>query len=128
MKYKLLLTVIGIGFVLISHSQTVKGKVVDLVDSKPLAGATVTLVSTKDSTDSRFAVSDSIGRFQFGGLPLSTYYLMVSYSGYENYRQVADINDSIPNLDLGTLFYSQNNDHNGRCACDFTYPSYPAKG
>lgn len=103
MKAKFLLTLMGIGFGLISHSQTIKGKVVDLVDSKPLAGATLTLVSTKDSTDSRFSVSDAQGNFQFNSLEFNAYYLMVSFSGYEKYRQVAAISDSIPNLDLGTL-------------------------
>ena len=104
MKHKILLTWMVIGFGLIAHSQSIKGKIVDLVDSKPLSGATLTLVSTKDSSDSRFSISDSLGRFQFGSLAWNTYYLMVSYSGYENYRQVAAVSDSLPNLDLGTLF------------------------
>ena len=94
----------GIGFVLISHSQTIKGKLVDLVDSRPLAGATLTLSSAKDSLKSKFAVSDSSGVFRFDNLDFDTYYVQVAFIGYEKYRQLATINDSTPSLDLGTIF------------------------
>ena len=94
----------GIGFVLISHSQTIKGKLVDLVDGRPLAGATLTLSSAKDSLKSKFAVSDSSGVFRFDNLDFDTYYVQVAFIGYEKYRQLATINDSIPILDLGTIF------------------------
>lgn len=94
----------GIGFVLISHSQTIKGKLVDLVDSRPLAGATLTLSSAKDSLKTKFAVSDTAGIFRFDNLDFDTYYVQVAFIGYESYRQLASISDSIPSVDLGTIF------------------------
>jgi hypothetical protein len=104
MKKKIVMMLCGIGFVLISHSQTIKGKLVDLVDSRPLAGATLTLSSAKDSLQSKFAVSDSSGVFRFDNLDFDTYFVQVAFIGYEKYRQLATINDSTPSLDLGTIF------------------------
>lgn len=102
MKIKLLLLVLLVGG--IAQAQSVKGKLLDLVDNKPLRGATLELRSVKDSTTRFGAVSDSSGQFRFGNLPLDSFSLHVSYIGYENYRQFAAINDSIPNVDLGNLF------------------------
>lgn len=104
MKKKIVLMLWGIGFVLISHSQTIKGKLVDLVDSRPLAGATLTLSSAKDSLKTKFAVSDTAGIFRFDNLDFDTYYVQVAFIGYESYRQLASISDSIPSVDLGTIF------------------------
>lgn len=104
MKQKLLLTLMGIGFILTSHSQTIKGKLVDLVDSKPLAGATVSLSPANDSSKITRAVADSAGKFAFSGLSFGTYFVRVASIGYEAYRQVATISDSIPDLDLATMF------------------------
>ncbi len=52
------------------HSQSIKGKLVDLVDSKPLSGATLTLTTLKDSLNVRQAVADSSGQFRFQNLPV----------------------------------------------------------
>src|SRR5690606_17987769 len=101
MKQKLLLFIVSVTSVLLVNSQSIKGKVVDLLDNNPLRGGTVMLVSAKDTSQSKFTISDSTGRFQFAGLDYDTYYLMFTYSGYENYRQVVTINDSIPDVDLG---------------------------
>jgi hypothetical protein len=102
MRIKLLLLVLLIGGA--AQAQSVKGKLLDLVDNKPLRGATLELRSVKDSTTRFGAVSDSSGQFRFNNLPLDSFSLHVSYIGYENYKQFAAINDSIPDADLGTLF------------------------
>lgn len=86
------------------QSQSIKGKLVDLVDSKPLAGATLTLVSLKDSTQSRRGLADSSGRFVFQNLPVDSFFVKVGYVGYEEYKQIVATNDSTPVIDLGTLF------------------------
>jgi len=86
------------------HSQSIKGKLVDLVDSKPLAGATLTLVSLKDSTQSRRGLADSSGRFLFQNVPVDSFFVKVGFVGYEEYKQIVATNDSTPVMDLGTLF------------------------
>ncbi len=97
----LLLAVIISGII---QAQSVKGKLLDLVDNKPLAGATLELKSVKDSTNRFAAVSDSKGEFQFTNISKDSFLLQVSYIGYENYKQFVAVNDSIPDVDLRSLF------------------------
>ncbi|TMI69675.1 MAG: TonB-dependent receptor, partial [Bacteroidetes bacterium] len=94
-------------FILLSavtvHAQSIKGKLVDLVDNKPLAGATLQLKLVRDTTQSRSSVTDSKGQFEFNGLSRDSFLLQVSFIGYENYKQYVSLNDSIPNADLGNV-------------------------
>jgi Outer membrane protein beta-barrel family/CarboxypepD_reg-like domain len=102
MKFRFLLFVLFIGGIV--QAQSVKGKLLDLVDNKPLGGATLQLKSVKDSTNRFNTVSDSKGDFQFDNISKDSFYLQVSYIGYENFKQFIVLNDSTPNVDLGSLF------------------------
>ncbi|MBL7763188.1 MAG: outer membrane beta-barrel protein, partial [Chitinophagaceae bacterium] len=87
-----------------ADAQSVKGKLLDLLDNTPLAGATIQLSKIKDSTDKITTVSDSKGLFAFSNISRESFLLKVSFVNYAEYRQVITLNDSIPNVDLGTLF------------------------
>lgn len=104
MKKAGFLVLLLFGFALSIHSQSIKGKLVDLVDSKPLAGATLTLISLKDSTNARNAVADSSGRFQFNNLSIDSFFISVRSIGYAQYKQIVATTDSLPDTDLGTVF------------------------
>jgi len=104
MKHFRLLFLVLLVSALSAHSQSIKGKLVDLVDSKPLQSATLTLSSLKDSSRTYNAISDSAGVFHFQNLPIDSFFIKVSYSGYAQYRQIVATNDSVPVVDLGTLF------------------------
>lgn len=104
MKYTRLLLLFLAGSVVTAHAQTIKGKLADLVDNKPLAGATLQLRSVKDSTIAFNAVSDSKGEFVFENVRKDSFMLGVSFIGYEKYRQFVTTSDSLPSLDLGTVF------------------------
>ncbi|RYZ75872.1 MAG: hypothetical protein EOP04_32775, partial [Proteobacteria bacterium] len=104
MKHLRLLFSVFLVSALSAHSQSIKGKLVDLVDSKPLQGATLTLSSLKDSANTYNAISDSTGVFRFQGLPIDSFFIKVSYSGYAQYKQIVATNDSTPVIELGTLF------------------------
>src|SRR5258706_4568821 len=86
-----------------AYAQSIKGKLVDLVDNKPLAGATLQLKLVKDSTQNINGVTDSKGQFEFMDLTKDYFVLMVSFVGYENYKQFIGLNDSIPDADLGNV-------------------------
>jgi len=88
---------------LTAQSQTIKGKLVDLVDNKPLAGATLQLRLVKDTTQIRKGITDSKGQFEFTGLTKDSFLLTVSFIGYENYKQFIALTDSIPDADLGSV-------------------------
>jgi hypothetical protein len=104
MKHLGLLTLIVTGMAVQAHSQSIKGKLLDLLDHKPLAGATLTLTSLKDSTKQLHSVADSTGTFRFQGIPADSFFLKVDYIDYQQYRQIVATNDSTPLIDLGTLF------------------------
>jgi len=82
MKHFRLLFLVLLISALSAHSQSIKGKLVDLVDSKPLQSATLTLSSFKDSSRIYNAISDSTGVFRFQNLPIDSFFIKVSYSGY----------------------------------------------
>jgi hypothetical protein len=86
------------------HSQSIKAKLADPVNNKVLAGATVTLTGIKDSAFIRNTISDTLGVFQFHNLAFDSFYLKVSFIGYDEYRQIVGISATNPNLDLKTLF------------------------
>jgi hypothetical protein len=104
MKKIILVALVVLNGLVAVHSQSIKGKLVDLVDSKPLAGATLTLVSLKDSTQIRRGLADSSGRFVFQNVPVDSFFVKVGFVGYEEYKQIVATNDSTPVVDLGTLF------------------------
>ncbi|MEJ0103022.1 MAG: carboxypeptidase-like regulatory domain-containing protein [Bacteroidota bacterium] len=91
-------------FTVSAKSQSVKGKLLDLIDNTPLASATVQISKLKDSTDKQTAVSDSKGLFQFKNLTSDSFLLKISFVGYAEYRQFFTLTDSLHDIDLGTLF------------------------
>ncbi|MBL7738356.1 MAG: outer membrane beta-barrel protein [Chitinophagaceae bacterium] len=103
MKYLPLLFLFTVSTAIITNAQTVKGKLADLVDNKPLAGATLQLKGVKDSTIIYNTVADSQGQFQFDNVTRGSFAMRVSFIGYENYRQILTLTDSLPSADLGTV-------------------------
>src|SRR5215216_5211556 len=83
-------------------AQDVKGKLLDLIDNKPLSGATVILTSLKDSTQKFNTISENNGSFEFKDLYADSFMLKVSFIGYEEFKQIVGVKDST--IDLGTLF------------------------
>jgi hypothetical protein len=84
------------------NAQTIKGRLLDLVDNKPLRGATLSVTSLKDSTQKFNTISDSSGKFEFENLYADSFTLNISFIGYEDFKQIVGVKDSA--TDLGTLF------------------------
>lgn len=101
-KIQLLFLVLLISGII--NAQSIKGKLADPADNKPLVGATLTLTSVKDSLSINKAVSDNKGTFLFQGISFDSFFLKISFIGYEEYKQIVMINDSLPNADLKTVF------------------------
>ena len=77
-----------------SQNISLKGKVADKTDNSPIVGATVQLVSQRDSSQSKLVVTDKSGNFVFNGLNASGYKLYISYSGYEKVEQRVNLQAS----------------------------------
>ncbi|OQY96853.1 MAG: collagen-binding protein [Sphingobacteriales bacterium UTBCD1] len=84
-----------------AQAQSVKGKLTDAADNKPLAGATLTLSKIKDTTVKFETVADSKGVFEFKTLPVDSFILKIRFVGYDSYNKPVATRNST--LDLGTL-------------------------
>ncbi|MCW3119709.1 MAG: hypothetical protein JWM28_3791 [Chitinophagaceae bacterium] len=93
-----------LGFTKPISAQSIGGKIVDLIDNTPLAGATLQLSGLKDSTLKFNVVSNSNGLFEFKNVPADSFLLKISFINYAEYRQFVRISDSLPSINLGTLF------------------------
>ncbi|MGZ8510635.1 MAG: outer membrane beta-barrel protein [Chitinophagaceae bacterium] len=87
-----------------ANAQSIKGKLSDPADNKPLTGATLVLASVKDSLSVHNTVSDNTGGFRFEGISPDSFFLRVSFIGYEEYTQIVTVTDSLPDVDLKTVF------------------------
>lgn len=66
-------------FLQAQYTQQLRGTVVDRVLQQPLAGATVTITGINKSV-----VTGADGLFRFRDVPVGTYQLVISYSGYKD--------------------------------------------
>jgi hypothetical protein len=80
------------------QAQTVKGRLLDLVENKPLTGATLSLTAIKDSTRKFNQLSDNNGNFLFSNIPTDSFFLQVSSVGYENFKMIVGVKDTAVNL------------------------------
>lgn len=83
------------------QAQSIKGKLVDSADNKPLAGATLTLLKVKDTTVSFQTVADTKGSFEFKSLPIDSFILRISFIDYDGFSR--RLKTQNPALDLGTI-------------------------
>ncbi len=79
----------------------IDGSLVDESNGEPMVGATVLMVNIKDSTRSRFSVSDIEGKFIITDLEKAFYKLRISSTGYEDYTKVLRV--TTPIIDLGVV-------------------------
>ena len=84
-----------------ANAQSLQGKLLDVVDNKPLKGATVSLTGLKDSTVQFHTISDKTGKFSFENVQADSFMLRVSFIGYEDYKQIVGITATTE--DLGNL-------------------------
>jgi hypothetical protein len=103
MRIRLLIVTLLFSFS-ISYGQSVKGKLLDLVDNTPLNGATVRLTGVKDSIVKFNTISDKKGGFVFDNVTTDSFMLKVSFVGYDEYKQFVVVTNSDPNVDMGTLY------------------------
>lgn len=77
-----------------SQDISLKGKVADKGDKSAITGATVKLVSARDSSQVKLVVTDKNGNFVFNNLNASGYRLYISFTGYEKVEQRVNLQAS----------------------------------
>jgi Outer membrane protein beta-barrel family/CarboxypepD_reg-like domain len=103
-KLILLLCILSSAF--ITHAQvngSVKGKLLDTAGKQPLSEATVSVMLVKDSSLVSFSLSDKKGNFEITNLDAGGYLLMISYTGYENFKKPFLITAEKKTADIGEI-------------------------
>lgn len=93
-KLLILMTLGLISATTFGQNLTLKGKLTDKADKTPIAGATIQLVSQRDSSQQNLKVTDSKGNFAFNNLQASVYTVRISFSGYEKIEQKINLQAS----------------------------------
>lgn len=83
----------------------IRGTVVD-ADGEPLIGASLRLLSQRDSTRLKTAIADNAGRFTITGVSNGTYILEASYVGYRSIYRNVTVKDAL--LRVGRISLSEN--------------------
>jgi len=71
-----------------SPAGILRGKVVDET-LQGIDGAVISLMHSDDSTGVSTTLSDTSGRFEFGQLPVTGYFLIINYFGYGDYTSAS---------------------------------------
>lgn len=75
--------------VIFAHNGSIRGSVQDATTKSPLSGAHVILENTNKQT-----YTDELGFYQFSNLEAGNYTIIISYLGYEMFRETVDVRDS----------------------------------
>jgi hypothetical protein len=86
---------------------TIKAVVLDST-RQPLAGATVSVIFTRDSSLATYSITGKTGLFEIKDLADDTYKLHISFQGYENYQHTFLISSLKQSVDLGTISLKKN--------------------
>jgi hypothetical protein len=77
-----------------SQDISLKGKVADKGDKSAITGATVKLISVRDSSQVKLVVTDKNGNFVFNNLNTGGYRIFISFTGYEKVEQRVNLQAS----------------------------------
>lgn len=82
---------------------SIKGKLLDSAAKQPIGEATVSVLSTKDSSLATFTLSNKQGVFEIKGLEDGDYQLVISHLGFETFKKTVSITPTTKNINLGDL-------------------------
>ncbi|WP_109831960.1 outer membrane beta-barrel protein [Reichenbachiella versicolor] len=82
----------------LGQAANISGALFDSSNDEPIVGATVLMLNIKDSTLSKYSISDAEGRFIIQNLDRAFYKLQIQSVGYITYRQVMRIQGIDANL------------------------------
>lgn len=84
---------------------SLSGTVTDSTDQSAVIGAYIRLTPVKDTTKTKYEVSDENGRFHFGGVASGDYRITVSYISYKD--KVTSVKISNENVRMGNVVIAQ---------------------
>ena len=99
-----LLTLLLVSTATLLAEEDVRGIVADAGTQQPLQGVTVRLISLKDSTKIKGAVSDEDGEFEIEDVPSGAWTLKASFVGFRTEERTVFVRRST--VDVGTVLLS----------------------
>ncbi|HEU4471180.1 MAG TPA: TonB-dependent receptor [Flavisolibacter sp.] len=81
----------------------VQGTLADSITGQGLYDATVSIINAKDSSLVSFTLSSSSGFFEMSSLPVGSYVLKVSYSGFQSLVKPFEVTAEQALIDLGVV-------------------------
>lgn len=91
-------------FQLMAQSKPLSGRVTDSTGNKGLDKATVKLVEKAAASDTVRTITNAKGEFFFDKIPSSSYYIIISYTGYKPLtKEFFKPSAGVTNIDLGDL-------------------------
>ena len=94
----LVLTLFTVNILSAQDLTNIKGTVLSANDESPLLGATVRLISLKDTTVVKGAYADRAGLFKVKDVPLGAYRLSITYVGYRKLESTTFVRSTTDNL------------------------------
>lgn len=81
----------------------VKGKLTDTLFKESLAEATVSILSTVDSSVVAFSLANAKGEFEIKGIDTGSYRFVATFQGYQTLSKLIQVSVSRTVVDLGTI-------------------------
>jgi Outer membrane protein beta-barrel family/Carboxypeptidase regulatory-like domain len=81
----------------------VKGKLKDTLSAQPVTGATITLMTARDSTLVSFTMTGSNGEFNLSGIRKGDYRLLITHINYHNTQRKIKLDENKTSIDLGEI-------------------------
>lgn len=86
---------------------TISGKIIDSVSHRPIAYATIGLVTSGERKMVNGAITDNDGTFVISNISNGKYILLIDFLGYRRVeKDNVDVNDSESHVDIGTIAMS----------------------
>ena len=83
-------------FSLKAQTYSIKGSVIDKTDTTSLIGVAVGLFSKKDSSVTKWTITDTLGKFELSGVEVGKYLFKVNYLGYKPYyREISVVSKDV---------------------------------
>ena len=90
-------------FIISAQLGSVKGKLLDTTTKQSLSNATIAVLQTNDSSLINYTLSDTKGLFEIKNIPVGTFQLFISFTGYQVYKKSFDISADKLVFDLGVI-------------------------
>jgi hypothetical protein len=82
---------------------SVKGVLMDTLSKQPVAAATITLMSKKDSSLVSFTMTDNKGVFEITGVGNGEYRLLITHVNYHGASKLFSVSDEKKHVEMGTV-------------------------